>query len=233
MGTSKFSNSLHLGKRPRAGFDFSNAADAFIAELVTIYGANILFLWLGDDMIFTAGLLTSWPARIGSTLLPSGVPVVTPISIGGRSAGRNTIGGVTNVRLTTAGATTSQSEIAVLKNDVLPFGTFAGACLYEVPAAVDREVFTGSAATNNWFTGGWTHLRNGVATEGVDLNWHTYEANRVGVLPINFPCVFGSVTVGRNWLGSIAFRMILQTTSSPAQRAASLPIINTYYGGLT
>lgn len=209
----------------------SLSPDMLAAELMQLYGANLLALRIGEDMVFAGGVLQTWPSRVGPIMAAPALKVITKGILNGRVVGTNAVGGASVIALNNVSANSSQAELIVAKADILPFVGYVTATSYLTPPTGLREIFTGLDTGSQWYgSPAVSHFSDGAATEAVDTNWHIYESHEpTGAAKTN-KYLFGSYTLNRNWIGSIAFDLATTIIPTALERLITNELLKQYYG---
>jgi hypothetical protein len=193
-------------------------------QLISIFSTDLTGLWLGQDLITDGNNnITSWPGRVGPTLVNGTSMLFQSTSLNGRQAMSSSVSVVRYLIGTLTAPALSIWSVAVIPS--LPFSDFLSLAL----VANTSLAIIGTSGANTLYTGqGWTHNVDGVSTEIVTSGIHILE----GHITTN---TFSSIIVGdhmsiasRAWITPIGFLMTLSRIPSTVQRSIAVSAIARY-----
>lgn len=202
------------------------------ARLSAIFGASLVGLWVGEDMIVNGSSnVTSWPGRVGGTLTPKIAGVLRTIAqINGRLAS------ITDTYTTEAcfisGSLPINSVFVVAVSPTLPFETYITLARQDQGSPYS-QYFVASIGTSNFDNPvpGYAHYLDGTARHSVASGAHIFESDRSGSA-VDYPIVIGGspLSSGRVWYEAIACAVALSSTPTPLQRIRATIALKEYYG---
>jgi hypothetical protein len=202
------------------------------AKLATIFGADLIGLWVGEDLVVDgSNNVTSWPGRVGNSLVPVVAGVYRSAStINGRRA-TNASG---NDFYRGLGATTTlgaKSFICVTNVAAVPL--LALTCLASHQSDV-HSIAVQDPGGSSFYTGsGWSHYVNGAPSELIPVGAAIVEGINAAnaTIGVRIGCGYApnGPTNTRVWTSPIAFCMALSAAPSAADRAAAVALLKTYY----
>jgi hypothetical protein len=198
-----------------------------LARLVAIYGAALIGLWIGEDLLLDgSGNVVSWPGRIGGALTSSAVQFGT-VTSGGRLY-THTVASAGRV-LSSAIEELVRSAIIVARADPIIIPANGGYAVSD--AGYSQPLLQGLSGSAAWSTyGGASHYRDGSATAVITDGVHVYEGVNAAKSVAGFRV--GGLGGGYgtfDFVGDIGCALALSAVSSSAQRAAAISPIAQYY----
>jgi hypothetical protein len=191
--------------------------------LNTRFGANLTGLNIGDDILDTAGVVTSWPGLV--TLADIGVAKFSITTINGRKALNQTVSSTACLLGTTGVA--AKTCIAVAQRPATVWPTYGTSRL--LTTGVSGEALqVQNGASVFYTTTFWSHYVDGVASEAaLATGWHVYEANRSAAAGTSMQT--GDETGPYGWVGPRALLMTIDRDITTGERADTLTDFQRYY----
>lgn len=197
-------------------------------QLQDIFGATLEGLWLGDDIVVDgAGLVTSWPGRVGGTLTNSTVNRFAIGEVNGRRAtATGTLGQLKSLWVSGTSNIYSHIAVATMQSPRANYETITNS-RNEANFTISRNQ---QQATIYTHAGAYTHFVNGVASttfpaSGVAI----VESDTViGTLLTTGTSVGGGAAADYIWPGNIMAVVALTANPTVAMRAAYVPPMRQY-----
>ena len=196
--------------------------------LLQIFPTTIKQLWMADDAHIAAGVVDTWPSRVGSlTLSYVGTPNITKTTVNGRLVLANSVNAVSGA-LTAVNVTAPASIIVTTIPNSLP-ASADSALFFLDQVIVGRRIFGLTTGTSIWFANSNPHYCNGVASETISSSWAVYEATNGAAL--TGYSVFGNTPTGLvNYQGQCGLILTLTTNPTTTQRTNYVQLVRGYYG---
>lgn len=203
-------------------------ADALYADLKSSLGSSLIGLYVGEDIVTdSSGAVTNWRGRVGPILTNNGGIAYTQLSsINSRYSTNNTTS--TGVGLTATMPSAIKSVTCVLNIPSMPWTRTNYVCA----GAVAENILLGDTTDNtNWRTNtGFTHYNNGVKTETVVVGNGIYEGIDATCTQTDLRlCGLGSSYPTLDFIGKIAFCMVLSAVPTTLQRLQVTYYLAKYY----
>ena len=192
-------------------------------SLLDIFGADLIGLWVGEDIVVSGADVTSWPGRVGPTLTNGDAGRYSLTTVGGRiSLNCNTAA----FKYLTTTLPTFLSVFAVATDNDLPATSDYRALVESDSTSPLTKGVTGSST---WYPGSWTTFRDGAESSDISTGQHVY-SSQYGVSVETLFNVGGNIDDTRNWVGTISFVLALAAVPTPSKAASALLAIDEYYG---
>jgi len=184
-------------------------------QLVSLYGANLLHLWMAQDRVMSGANALSVAPRVGvvslvnynTSYFTAGDPANGYPSISSPDSSTK--------KLIATPSAPVKTVIVVASCSTLPFSSYRVLARQTTTAEL-----VGNSGNSTWITTGHTVYRNGIATFDVQPAASTYEC-------VQATAVSGEISIGgyelysnTPWLGNIYMIALLDIEQSAGQRTA-------------
>lgn len=205
----------------------SHDAHALHREMIRIFGASLVGLWIGEDMIVDgSNNATSWPGRVGGTAVPYSAGVYRSLSVVNGRRG-STAADTAAVRGLLTSAIAAQSMIAVATTPTLPFDDYNAAFSF-LSSGTLRVI--GQDSTSSLYTaGGLVTTVDGATTATVTPGMHVLTADAVSSASSTYTIGNGTGLAIRNWLSFMGLAALLSATPTAGQRGQATAALKAYY----
>ena len=201
-------------------------ASKLALDLYGVYGADLVGLWIGEDLVVSGSDVTSWPGRVGGTLTPI-YNTYTLASMGGRRALGPPPSSVGGQRLVLNSGVVSKTTVMALEASA----TVVSYETWEDTYATGEQTIIRDASTAALFTAaGQVTYVDGVASKVIPTSGvHTFE----GYLPTRTGT--GITLSGSNgaWervaQSKIGTLIALSGAATTLQRLQTQYLLDTYY----
>lgn len=207
---------------------------ALHAVLVSIFGAELIGLWIGEDLVIDGGNeITSWPGRIGPTLNNATVRRFSGNLINNRQGFRGATSTGRSLFTASIGGVPAKSIISVAEPTALPCPAGVFSTLAKANTASAGEALAGNGGTSNWYVAeGWNHFKNGAASEVITSSGLTvYEGDKAVSVTAGFRIggYMEATSLLWDWTGTVMFGMALSAVPSASKRSAATSALRSYY----
>jgi hypothetical protein len=210
----------------------SLAPSWLLMKLKTRFGVDLAAVHFGADLIEAGGLITSWPGRVGATMINLGV---SQFSLGSRGSYRSaTLAASSNACLqadNSVGAAV-RTCMAVATTPTIVWPTYGSSVLLNCGTGASGTSMQVQNGQEAFYTGSfWSHYVDGIASEDpLPDGTHVFE----GTTPVAYAdtkyCKTGDAGGAWGWVGPREFLLQISRQITAGERADTVLDIQRYHG---
>lgn len=198
-------------------------ASWFTARAIARFGSDLISLYHGADILDTAGAVTSWPARVGNTLVNAGVASFSVGAINGIRALNQTASSDACLQVTNSDY--ARTAIAVATRPATVWPTYGTSVLLntKISGASGTAMQVQNATTEFYEGSFWTHYVDGVASEAaLAEGTHIYEGTTAVAYTDTTDTRTGDASGPYGWVGPRALLMTIKRQITAGERSATV-----------
>lgn len=200
------------------------------SRLTNRFGADLVALHLGEDVLDTNNVVTSWPGRIGATMTNQGVSSFVVGSINGHRGITLTASNDSCLLSNNSSSAAVKTCIAVATTPTVVWPTYGSSVLLNCgtgASGISMQVQNG--LTSFYTSTFWAHYIDGVASEDpIPSGTHILEGTTAAGYTDTKYCITGRTDTG-GWIGPRVFLMEISRQITSGERSGTVSDLQRYY----